>query len=210
MSLDAPLEIRVRDWGAGFDPRLDEGQGGEPRWQGGEESGLGRAVIAAFADDVLVRSAPGAGTDVRLRWDTPALFEAPRPERGAALPGDTVLSLFPDGAFAAPAIRVLSALASRARLPVDRFGDLQLIGEAVVTPAAPALVGSHLSLAVLSRHGRLQVTVGPFVRGGSESVRRARTVGGHPMIDRLADDLEVLLDPRTEHEALVLGIGRAG
>ncbi len=211
VSLHGPLEIRVRDWGVGFDPRLDEPQDAGADWHGGEASGLGRAVIAAFADDVGVGSAPGAGSEVRLRWDTPALFESRREALGGVpLPGDTVLCLFADRVFAEPVARVLSALASRARLAVDRLSDLQLIADALVTHAAPALADSHLSLAILSGRGRLQITAGPFAPGASASVRRARVVGGHPLIDRLADDVELLRDPRTGQELLVLGVGRAG
>jgi len=199
VSLEGRLEIRVRDQGVGFDPLAEDPDDGS--------AGFGRAVITAFADEVRVTSAPGAGSEVRLRWGVPPMCPSAGPGHSQPLTGETVLCLRPHSAFSAVTGRVMAALGARSRLPVDRLNDLQLIGDALISHSAPVLCGSHLSFAFLRRPGRLQVSAGPFVLDGAEAVRLARSVEGVPLIDRLADDLEVLRDPGTDQEALVFAIG---
>jgi len=199
VDLRSGLEVRVRDWGIGFaaneHPLEDE-----------EAGGFGRAVIAAFADDVVVRSQPGGGSEVRLRWDVPGLLAGPDGDGGSPLSGDTVLTVRPDAALGVATGRVMAALGAHARLTVDRLTELQLIGDVLVAHAGPALAGPRLSLAFLKREDRLQVSVGPFVAGGAETVRAAQPVGGVGVIDRLASGVQVLSDPLAGAEALVLTI----
>lgn len=154
-------------------------------------------------------SAPvrGAGTEVLLRWEVPPFVEVESGDAQSVLPGDTVLALRPEPTFASAAGRVLYALGSRAGLAVDRLADLQLIGETLIAHAGPELAGSRLSLAVLQRRCVLQVSAGPFRPGGAEVVRRARSVAGTAVVDRLASDVEILRDPYDGHEVLVLTVG---
>lgn len=199
VSLRGPLEVLVRDHGIGFDPR-HEGDADD-------QEGLGRAVISAFADEVEVSSRVGAGSEVRLLWDVPPLLRATDGAGAVAFPGDIVLSLLPDPAFAELTGRVMSALGARARLPVDRLSDLQLIGDTLVGHAAGALAGSHLSLSFVRGRGRMEVSAGPFVRDGAGIVRLARSVAGEPLIDRLADEVHIVTDANGSGEALVFSVG---
>jgi len=196
VDLGSGLQVSVRDWGVGFVSTADSL----------DEGGFGRAVIAAFADEVDTRSELGAGSEVRLRWDVPRLLEIEAGGGGASPPlsGDTVLTIRPDPALGTATGRVMCALGAHARLTVDRLTELQLIGDVLVSHAGRALAGRALSLAFLRRDGRLQVSAGPFVAGGADSVRRAQPVGGVGVIDRLASGVQVLRDPLAGAEALVL------
>ena len=194
VSLGRALEVHVRDWGSGYQPQALRGAG----------SGFGGAVIEAFADEVQVSSAPGAGTDVRLRWHVAASLPLPPTCVDEALPGETVLSLRPDPSLTAPTGRVLSALGARARLAIDRLADLQLIGDTLLRHAGPVLSGSRLSLVVLQRDGGLQLSAGPLVTDGGRALREARSIGGLALIERLATEVDVLSDPASGREALVL------
>lgn len=199
VSVQDGLEVSVRDWGAGF--------AAEAVASDDEPSGFGRDVIAAFADDMTVRSTPGAGCEVRLRWSVPPLLGGVGGDPASPLPGDTVLTVRADPALGRSVARVTSALGARARLAVDRLADLRVIGEVLTSEAEPLLVGGELSLAFLQRPSGLQITAGRFIAGGVEALRSARTVDGAGVIDQLADDLEILRDPGNGHELLVLGIG---
>lgn len=196
------LEVRVRDWGVGF---------ADPVSPPDEGTGFGRAVIAAFADRVDVGSVPGQGSVVAMSWAVPPLLATSEGDDetdvATALPGDTVLTLRPQPALAAAAGRVVAALGSRAPLTVDRLGDLQLIGDALVAHAGPLLVGTRLSLVFLRRQRALQLSAGPFRAGRAEIARRAGLVEGAGLIDRLASKVEILTDPRTGQELLVLTVG---
>ena len=199
VSIQDGLEVSVRDWGAGF--------AAEAEPSGDDQPGFGRDVIAAFADDVTVRSTPGAGSEVRLRWAVPPLLRQVGGDPGTPLPGDTVLTVRADPALSRSVARVTSALAARAGFAVDRLADVRVIGEVLTSEAEPLLVGSELSLAFLQRPSGLQITAGRFIAGGVDALRSARTVNGGRVIDQLADDLEVLRDPGTDHELLVLSVG---
>jgi serine/threonine-protein kinase RsbW len=192
------LRVTVRDRGAGM-----AGVAADPD----EERGFGHAVMAAFADGVDVDSRPGVGTEVRLFWDVPHLLDGPAADGEAPLAGDTVLAVRPDPALGAATGRVMAALGAHARLTVDRLSELQLIGDILVSHAAPALTGTRLSLVFLEREDWLQVSAGPFVAGGAETVRTARSIDGIGVIDRLASGIQVLSDPLAGAEALVLTIG---
>lgn len=194
VSLDAGLQISVRDWGAGF-PDAD-----------GEDSGFGREVITAFADDVEVWSQAGAGSEVRLRWEMPPLIAPAVGEAGSPLQGEIVMTLRPDPAFKLAVVRVLSALGARARLTVSRLGDLRMLGDVLVGEAGPQLTGHSLSLVFLQRGRGLQISVGPLREQGADALRHARTVDGRSVVDRLTNDVEVLHDPATGHEVLVLTV----
>ena len=201
VSVSGPLEVVVRDWGLGFDPAAPDEC---------DDPGFGRAVIEAFADEVDISSTRGTGTEVRLRWDVAVLAVGPTDDGDTkSLPGETVLTMHPDPALGGAAGRVLAALGARAGLGVDRLADLRLIAEALVAHARPVLVGGRLSFAFLQREGALQISVGPFVAEGAGSLRQARSMGGVAIVERLASELEVLRDPRTGHEALVLTVADA-
>jgi hypothetical protein len=100
----------------------------------------------------------------------------------------------------------MCALGAQAHLTVDRLTELQLIGDLLVARAPAVLLDGWLSLAFLRRDELLQVSAGPFEPGGAEAVRMAQPLGGIGVIDRLASGVEVLVDPLSGSEALVLMI----
>jgi hypothetical protein len=118
--------------------------------------------------------------------------------------GDTVLALVPDGCLSDSLSGVLVAVGAAAQINVDGLSDLQLIGGALLADAPAQLIGGDLSLSFLSRDLGLQISVGPFARGGAEAVRRTSVIDGHPVIERLSRGSAVLADPMTGEESLVL------
>ena len=64
---DNSLEIQVKDWGVGI---ADVEEARRPMFTTGsaERSGMGFTIMESFMDAVKVRSRPGKGTVVTLRW----------------------------------------------------------------------------------------------------------------------------------------------
>lgn len=71
------LVVTVQDWGQGFDPESV----GEPDPEG-EHMGIGLQIVRACMDKVVVESAPGRGTLVRMEK-----IPAAQAEATAAVPG---------------------------------------------------------------------------------------------------------------------------
>jgi signal transduction histidine kinase len=114
---DGGVEIAVRDHGAGFDPgAVDPAR-----------LGLRRSVTERVADgggQAAVRSAPGAGTVVILRWPAPAgrgpapaRARGTRPAAAAAVPPPAAAAVPPPAAAAVPPPAAAAVTPAAARLP---------------------------------------------------------------------------------------------
>jgi hypothetical protein len=103
--------------------------------------------------------------------------------------------------------RLLGALAARADLSVDRLNDLSLVGDALSAAAAESVTNGRLVVIARPGKGALDVSFGPFVRGGAARVRRAGSLpGGGDLFSSVAQQVEVEADGAAER--LTLHIGR--
>src|SRR4051794_35090197 len=98
--------------------------------------------------------------------------------------------------------RVLATAAAQAELPLDRVGDVLLLGDEIVA-RAPAMVDGSLRVELTVGDGRLDLRVGPLADGaGREVLESADVAGLGNVLGRLADDARA---ERVEGgEALVL------
>jgi hypothetical protein len=110
------------------------------------------------------------------------------------------------GPLAAPVLsRVMSALAARADLPLDRVSEAGLLGDAVAAHALPRVDDGFVRLVVSARRGELVVRVGPLLDGGAEGLLRDSDlpeVGS--VIRRLSDDVGMEEVDGREHLVLRL------
>jgi hypothetical protein len=110
------------------------------------------------------------------------------------------------GPLAAPVLsRVMSALAARADLPLDRVSEAGLLGDAVAAHALPRVGDGFVRLVVSARRGELVVRVGPLLDGGAEGLLRDSDlpdVGS--VIRQLSDDVRVEEVDGREHLVLRL------
>jgi len=110
------------------------------------------------------------------------------------------------GPLAAPVLsRVMSALAARADLPLDRVSEAGLLGDAVAAHAMPRVGDGRVRLVVSARAGELVVRVGPLLDGGAEGLLRDSDLPElGSVIARLADDVQVEEEEGREHLVLRL------
>jgi hypothetical protein len=84
--------------------------------------------------------------------------------------------------------RVLATAAAQAELPLDRVGDVLLLGDEIVA-RAPASIDGSLRVELLVGEGRLDVRVGPLREGTGQQVLESADVAGlGNVLGRLADD----------------------
>lgn len=96
------------------------------------------------------------------------------------------------GPLAGPVLsRVVSAVAARANLPVDRLQDAALVADAIAAHVAEHVVDGHLVVALDDQPGSIALRVGPLVRGGGRGLVNGAVlpeVGS--LFERLADSVE--------------------
>ena len=109
-----------------------------------------------------------------------------RAEAGAAR-----LSIEP-GILVRPVLsRVISMLAARAALPIDRLNDAILIGDAVAAHAAKFTADGRIHAEVAGGADGLAVRVGPLEPEGAARLRRAVEIPeAGSVFERLGDDVE--------------------
>jgi hypothetical protein len=86
--------------------------------------------------------------------------------------------------------RVLAVLSARARLGVDRVGDVLLAGEALCA-AACGLPDERLQVAADVRPGRLMLEIGPYAAGRAATLMSRSRLDGMTVLEALADEVSV-------------------
>ena len=196
---DEALVVVVRDEGAGIRPRVDPNH---------QSLRLGLPLIAALSDGFAISGAPGRGTEVTIRM---ALVRAPEPAAPAEprepVPAATEMRR-PAGALLGPVVsRVISILAARADLSVDRLSDAVLLGDAISARAPGEFTNGMARIEGTESDGELRLRVGPLVEGAGErmlSAMRIPEIGGS--LERLADEIRV--ERERGHESILVRIGR--
>jgi hypothetical protein len=101
--------------------------------------------------------------------------------------------------------RVTAFLAARAGLSVDRVSDALLVAD-TISSAHVFLQDEPLRVAVITRDGALELTLGPLEAGAAERILGAPHIDGHGILDRLVDQRVILPDSEgRERLRLVLG-----
>src|SRR3954447_10112891 len=157
--------VVVRDRGTGIRPRADVG---------GQSLRLGLPLIAALSTSFGISGSPGVGTEVTMRMALTRNGNGPD-DPSAASPAETSEErpatelTMPAGALLAPVLsRVISILAARANLPVDRLSDAVLLGDAIAAQAAGEFPEGRAQIEVDENDGQLRLRVGPLVEGGGD------------------------------------------
>jgi hypothetical protein len=98
--------------------------------------------------------------------------------------------------------RVLATAAAQAELPLDRVGDVLLLGDELVAHG-PATQDGALRIELEVGAGRLDLRVGPLVDGAGRRLLEAADVAGlGNVLDRLTDDART--ERTADGESLVL------
>jgi serine/threonine-protein kinase RsbW len=204
------IEVVVRDHGGG----IPEIASSDDRLQG-----VGLPIIQALTAHAEFRPLPRGGTEVRMTFvgerDGKLLFRQPAkaaPDNALVdrLAGDAIASISPVTFLGGLLGRLARALAARARFSLDRFSDFYLVTDALDAHAGRAASAGRIGFGISTSVRRLELTIGPFREGSSETLAQEHGVG-HDLASALvslSDKLEVqpgdggeflhvaLLDPR--------------
>ena len=103
-------------------------------------------------------------------------------------------------------VRVVTAVAGRAGIELDRLGDLEIIVATIAPSVRSFTLDGRVRVAISSQDaGSIVLHVGPLRRGGANGLRDACMVPGvGSVVDRLADRVWVERAPDGEYWALEL------
>lgn len=193
------LVLTVSDHGVGFRPRADAER---------DSLRLGLPLIAALASRFEISGGPGHGTRVTMEVDLEPTEEGEAAAAGVPEASEAAELRMPTGELLAPVLsRVISVLASRADLSIDRLSDAVLIGDAVSAGAPHGFPDGTALLAVQGEDGEVTLRVGPLEDGQAEKLReRLRLPELEGSVETLADGVDVEANEDGEH--LVLRVGR--
>lgn len=188
--LDDQLEIIVRDHGHGFRPRLTNPGTGEPSLK------LGLPLIAALSNGFELGTTRDGGTEVRMLVSISGAETEMEPSSAAAsdlVHTDTVATV-DDPALAGVVVsRVISTLAARANMPIDRLSDVMLLSDAIASAGADGFSAGRTRIAVEEQDGGITVRVGPLREGAGEELLAGLAI---PSLDAtlvtLADEARVV------------------
>jgi serine/threonine-protein kinase RsbW len=194
------LVVIVADHGGGFRPRADSDH---------ESLRLGLPLIAALASKFEISGGPGQGTRVTIEMGLAEAEETPAAQDVPDVSEATKLTM-PTGELVAPVLsRVISVLAARADLSVDRLSDAVLLGDALSAGAGDGFPSGTATVGVAGASGEVVVRVGPLDGGGAEKLReRMQLPELNGSIESLADAVDVESNDGEEH--LVIRVGRSG
>ncbi|MDT7582296.1 MAG: serine/threonine-protein kinase RsbW [Pseudonocardiales bacterium] len=169
------LEIVVRDYGAGIQPR--------PLTDEDTSLRVGLALVGALSDEFVVRGEEGQGTEVRMT------FDLDRAERGEVeqhdmpsadvAPTETETRLSIRGAEAGDGVlpKVLTLMVARADLDLERLSDAQMIADFLARWSS-TVDSRPLDISVLEAAGAIQIKVGPLEPGLGEQMLASNEVPG--------------------------------
>jgi serine/threonine-protein kinase RsbW len=180
---DEGVEIAVRDYGHGFEPR--------PNPSGEASLGIGLPLIASLSDSFEIRGGAGEGTRTTIHF----AFERESSENGTSPPDrmaeELEMAITP-GTLVKPVLaRIIGALAARADFSVERLSDTVLLGDAVSAREAGDFYEGVLGISMKDGDGTLDVRVGPLVEGAGERLLADMDVPGAGSLRNLARSMEV-------------------
>ena len=191
------LLVVIRDYGQGIRPRpaID-----------GSSLRLGMPLIAALASSFEIHGGHGHGTEVRARVAIHANGDAPtEPETGRF--EAMTISVEPGDLVAPIVSRVISMMAARADLSVDRLSDALLLGDAISANAGKDFPDGRVQIVIGDSEGAIDVRIGPLCEGAAERMLKALEVPAvGASLQSLADD--VAIEETDGVERLRLRIGQ--
>lgn len=182
------LTVVVRDKGSGMRPQA-EVKPDQPSLR------LGLSLIAALSSSFAISGGLDQGTEVTMRL----------PLQGGGVDGrGDLVSLESRGGettelvtdrpeLLAPVLtRMVSALAARRDLSIDRVSDAVLVTDAIAEAAPSRFSDGRVRLGLDDREGAIELRLGPMDAGAADDIRKeleVPDVGGS--LEALADDLTV-------------------
>jgi serine/threonine-protein kinase RsbW len=176
----------------------DEGRGMPPFATDDRAQGVGMPVMQALAQRVEFRRLEPRGTEVRMLFEavregkrlfSPLLTVAPEDGWTEKLDGDAVVSLSPVPLLSGVLGRLTRAIAANARFSLDRFSDVYLVTDAISAHAARAASTERIGFSLSAGPRRLELTVGPFVKGSSKRLSAEHRHHSESPLVLLSDEL---------------------
>jgi anti-sigma regulatory factor (Ser/Thr protein kinase) len=186
------VRVVVRDTGVGM-----------PLAAVDRDEGIGFSVIRALTDQFTVTSNPNEGTRVQMDFAAERggrqllnFPDAAGPDRGWARQAEdeVIVSLSPVTLLTGVLGRLARALAATAHFSLDRFSDVYLVTDTIAAHAARAAVGERIDARLTTGDRRLELAVGPFRAGESDSLRSPRDDPAPSPLMLLSDEVSVRRD----------------
>jgi serine/threonine-protein kinase RsbW len=192
---DGPLEVIARPDSKGLTVAVrDYGSGIRPRAQLERASlRIGLSLIAALSNSFEIRGAAGEGTEVKMRLTLSSNGRpapTPLPTAREAMQKGAVIAVSEKELVAPVLSRVLSMLAARTDLSVDRLSDAMLLGDAISAYAPSAFPDGRVRIMVEDGDGAVEMRIGPMEQGSGQQLRERLAVPEvRSSLEKLADDV---------------------
>jgi anti-sigma regulatory factor (Ser/Thr protein kinase) len=191
------ITVVVRDHGGGIRPRPDLQR---PSLR------IGLTLIAALSSSFEIRGGVDRGTEIRmhlpLQAREPSASDPQRPARPSV--EATRVRVGPPDVVGSVLGRVVSALAARHQITLDRLSDAMLLSDAISARAPEGFSDGHVSLSIDDRPEGVELRVGPMTDGGAQRLRESFDLPEVGSLAKLADELRV--ESGKEGEFLVVRI----
>ena len=167
------------------------------------DEGIGFSVIRALTDQFTVISNAEEGTRVQMDFSAErggrqllSFPDVAGPDHGWAREGDdeVIVSLSPVTLLTGVLGRLARAMAATAHFSLDRFSDVYLVTDTIAAHAARAAAGERIDARLTAGERRLELAVGPFRTGESESLRSPRDDPAPSPLMLLSDEVSVRRD----------------
>lgn len=191
------LTVVVRDRGAGIRPRPDPER---PSLR------IGLTLIAALSSSFEIKGGAARGTEIRMHIPLRPSVNGTgtAPEQVPAPPRETEMRVGPPQIVGPVLSRVMSALAARHEITVDRLSDAMLLTDAISARAPEGFRDGHVELAIADRPEGVEMRIGPMLPGGAERLRRSLRLPELGSLEALADELRT--ESGEDGEYLVVAI----
>jgi serine/threonine-protein kinase RsbW len=190
------VRVVVRDHGTGIKPHPEDDR---PSLR------IGLTLIAALSSSFEISGGVGRGTEIRMYLPLQARGEqAAMPQQDHPSADATKVRVGPPELVGPVLGRIVTALAARHQITVDRIADAMLISDAISARAPEGFSDGHVSLSIADRPEGVELRVGPMTSGGAERLRQSFDLPGVGSLASLADVLRV--EEGGEGEFLVVGI----
>jgi anti-sigma regulatory factor (Ser/Thr protein kinase) len=180
------LLIVVRDEGEGIRPR--------PAMDSEPSLRLGLPLIAALSTRFEIRGGHHGGTEVRMRMALSHADDeeqAPFGSSSSAAGTGTVISVAAGDLVAPIVSRVISVLAARADLSVDRLSDAVLLADSISANSGDDFPEGRLVLEVEDAGGAVEIRIGPVSTGAGDRILDAMDLPTGGSLRALADEARV-------------------